>query len=359
MKIFNKNIDKVNLLKKVGDITQLGGIKYYELIDGVSRGVRAIDIHTLCGIDMTILADRGMDISQLSFKNIPISWKSATKETSPMYYESWEDEIARTFYGGLFITCGLTQMGSACNDNGEELGLHGRISNISAEKISIEEFWDENDYVYEVSGKVRESRIFGDKLEMSRSISTWMNKPKIIIEDIIENIGFKTSPLMILYHVNIGYPLLDKDSELILPKNSIVIPRDEDAKKGLADYRNFSDPIDDFKQQVFFHDIYPDKEDKVNVLFLNNTLGSEGLGLLLKCNKKNLPYLIQCKQMGGGEYFCEIGPANSFVRGRKIEKENNNVRFINPGEKVINKIEFELLDSSYQIDNEKNRITSL
>ena len=53
--------------------------------------------------------------------------------------------------------------------------------------------------------------------------------------------------------------------------------------------------------------------------------------------------------MGGDEYFCEIGPANSFVRGRKIEREKNNIRFIKPGEKVKNKIEFTLLDSTSDI----------
>ena len=40
--------------------------------------------------------------------------------------------------------------------------------------------------------------------------------PKIIVEDSVENIGSSKSPIMILYHVNIGYPVLDKTSKSYL-----------------------------------------------------------------------------------------------------------------------------------------------
>jgi len=355
MEVFGKNLSRNEIIKKIGDISQLGGIKYYEFIDGMRRGVRAIDIKSPCGLDMTVLVDRAMDISYLSYKSIPLSWRSVTKETSPSFYESRGDEIARTFYGGLFLTCGLTYMGEQCIDNEEELGLHGRISNISAENISIEEFWEDDDYVMIVRGRVREVKVLGDKLQLSRKITTWMGKLKVVVEDEIENIGSRTTPLMVLYHVNIGYPLLDKQSELILP-SSRVIPRDKEAKKGIRKYSHFTNPVPNFKQQVFFHEIEADEEGNANVALINETLNEKkGLGLWLKYNKDTLPYLIQCKQMGGGEYFCAIEPANSFVRGRKIERKDNNLKFIKPGEKVKNKLEFILLTSNSEINEFRNK----
>jgi len=53
MKIFRKNFSKDELIKKIGDISQLCDVKSYEFIDGVSRGLRAIDMKTACGIDIT------------------------------------------------------------------------------------------------------------------------------------------------------------------------------------------------------------------------------------------------------------------------------------------------------------------
>jgi len=51
-----------------------------------------------------------------------------------------------------------------------------------------------------VQGKVREAKVFGDKLELERKITTWMDQPRVILEDVVENIGSQTSPLMVLYH---------------------------------------------------------------------------------------------------------------------------------------------------------------
>src|SRR4030067_1622952 len=130
MKLFGKKMKKNDILKRIGDISQIGGLKSYELNDGPSKGIRAIDFKTPCGLDFTTLIDRGMDISHLNYKSIPICWKSATRETSPIYYESRDFEWLRTFFGGLITTCGLTYFGQPCVDEGEALGLHGRIYTI-------------------------------------------------------------------------------------------------------------------------------------------------------------------------------------------------------------------------------------
>jgi hypothetical protein len=146
MEIFGKNISKREIQQKIGDISQLGGVKYYEFTDGTSRGLKAVDIKSPCGLDFTVLPDRGMDISSLMYKSVPIAWRSSTRETSPAYYESRGNEWLKTFYGGLITTCGLSNAGPPCIDNGEELGLHGRIANIPAEKVLADGCWEGERY---------------------------------------------------------------------------------------------------------------------------------------------------------------------------------------------------------------------
>jgi len=356
MHIFGIDLKKEELLKKVGDISQLGGIKLYELVDGKGRGIRAADIHSPCGIYMTALIDRGMDISNLFYNSIPIAWRSANRETSPIYYESRGYEWLRTFFGGLLTTCGLTTMGMPGIDNGEELGLHGRISNTPAENINTSTKWLNDEYVMEISGKVRETKVFGDKLELSRKITTYMGTPKIIIEDNIENIGFTESPLMILYHINIGYPVLDKTSKLIEGKAN-VIPRDEDAKIDFDKFSEFSEPIKDYKEQVFFHDIAADVNGNSNIAIINPEFNNgEGIGISLTFNKDNLPHLAQWKQVGEGEYACGIEPSNSLPRGRAIEKELGKLVFLKPGEIKNYRIEFNILKSNKEIEQFKKTL---
>ena len=97
---------------------------------------------------------------------------------------------------------------------------------------------------------VREVKVFGNKFELKRKITAFFSTPKIIIEDNVENIGFIKSPIMILYHVNIGYPVLGKTSKLLESKAKVT-PRDEEARKGFNKFNEFSDPIKSFNEQKY------------------------------------------------------------------------------------------------------------
>lgn len=356
MKLFGKEYTKEELLKKTGDISQLGGVKQYEFTDGLAKGLRAVDIKSPSGIEMTVILDRAMDISSFSYKNIPIAWRSATKEASAIYYESKGLEWLRTFFGGLLTTCGLTYFGSPTTDNGEELGLHGRISNLPASNVLSDYKWENDDCVMWVEGKVREVKVLFEKLELQRKITTFMSQPKVVIEDTVENIGFKKSPLMILYHMNFGFPLLDSTTELIVPKSTKTTPFSEEAKKNVESFSKFYEPVNDFEEHVFYHEIKEDKDGNCNVALINKEFNNgNGLGVAIKFNKNNLPYLVQWKYAGSGEYVCGIEPANSLLGGRNVEIKNKNVRFINPGEKINFKIEVNVLSSIKEIEDFKRK----
>jgi hypothetical protein len=359
MELFSKKLNKQEIFKRIGDISQLGGIKKYIFSDGVSSGMRAIDIKTPGGLDLTILPDRGMDISNFFYKSIPLCWKSSTRETSPSYYNNSGYEWLKTFFGGFLTTCGLLNTGPPNTDEGEELGLHGRISNISAYNVNTFDEWKDDEYCMFVEGRVREASVFGNKLELYRKVTVPVSEPKIIIEDTVENIGHKISPLMILYHINIGYPVIDENAELIEGKAD-VIPRDEEAKNGFKEFNRFSEPVKDYKEKVYYHDIESDSEGNSNIAIVNDSFNNkEGLGILLKFNKDNLPYLAQWKQLGTGEYVCGIEPCNNFAMGRKTERETGRLKFIEPGQKIKLRLEAVILKSNYEIKKLKQQFVNL
>ena len=259
-----------------------------------------------------------------------------------------------SFYAGLLTTCGLLNIGNPCTDDGEELGLHGRISNIPFEKISIEEKWTDDDFIISIQGKARDAVFKGNKLEMSRKITTCMFNPKITIEDSIINLGYKVSPLMILYHINIGYPLLDSITSLLFKKLK-TIPLDENSAKGIDDCYKFDESVTGFNDEVLFHEISADKDGNANIAIVNQAFNNnEGLGLLVKFNKNNLPYLTQWKHLEKGEYVCGIEPCNSFVRGTARERKEKKLLSIEPGEQKSIKLEFNILRSNNDVGKFKN-----
>jgi hypothetical protein len=55
--------------------------------------------------------------------------------------------------------------------------------------------------------------------------------------------------------------------------------------------------------------------------------------------------MTQWKNMGMGEYVCGIEPCNSRVGGRKAERENGTLKFIEPGRSEEFRLEFKVLTS--------------
>ena len=156
---------------------------------------------------------------------------------------------------------------------------------ISAEKVNINETWENDEYKIVISGKVREAKFFGDYLELNREITTFLSKPRLIIKDKVQNIGFRDAVVMILYHFNFGFPLLSKDTEILIGKTDIMAA-DENTAKYINDYNKFNKPLAEFTPQLFFHDIAADKEGIINIALANKSFEKDkGIGISFKFKK--------------------------------------------------------------------------
>ena len=341
-----KTDQKRQLLRYIGDYSQLFGIKEYKLIGGRANGVRAMDVKTGGGLEFTVIADRCLDIAGLSFKGINCSYLNKTGIVSPEYYEKEGDGFLRNFFGGFLTTCGLRNVGADCEDEGEKFTVHGRISNIPAEEVSVSTEWNDDNAELKISGKMREARMFGENLVLTRKITCLFNENKIHIQNTVENLGFKREGLMILFHFNLGYPLLDEDAILVTPTQKLV-PRDAEAKKGETEYNRFQPPTRDYSEQVFYHRLKADETGETSVALVNRKLE---IAAALHFNKKQLGNFIQWKQMGEGEYVLGMEPANCLVAGRAEDRKNKTLEYIGPGETRNFDIVVEIVNGASEIE---------
>jgi hypothetical protein len=328
------------LFKYIGNIAQIGGSRHYVLADGRGRNMRAIDVNSGAGLNYTILPDRGMDISLASYKGHNLVYLPCNGETHPAFFEPQGFGWLNTFTGGLLITCGITYLGAPVKDGDEELGLHGRYSTIPARQVSDLSEWVGDEYHIRLKGIIEEGHIFGQKLKVEREISSVQGKNIISIIDTITNFGYKTSPFTILYHMNLGYPLLSEQSELQIDPVSTV-PATPYAAEGINEFRRFVKPIANCQEQVYFHKMYDGSSNEAMVCLQNKNIG---VALGIKFNADKLPYLTEWKMMGMGEYVLGLEPCNVPAKNRVALKEENILPFLNPGESVINKIEVILSD---------------
>ncbi len=333
--------DREEVEKRIGHTSQLGGLKQYQLTDGRAGGVRAVDFRTTRGLEFTVLVDRGMDISEARYKGLSLCWRSAAGNAAPAHYDPRGLEWLWTFFGGLLTTCGLTQVGPPHTDNGEELGLHGRISAIPAEQVSVREEWAGERLQLEVSGVVREARLFGPELEMHRTISTGADSAALSVRDRIANVGARTAPVMLLYHINTGFPLLDDTSELILPSTEAA-PRDAEAEEGKERWAEMHAPVTGYAEKVYFHTMQADSDGVVTCALVNRRLDG-GIGLRLRYRLSELPFLTQWKMLGDREYILGIEPGNCKPIGRAAARAAGELVELAVGEEIEAGFELEVV----------------
>lgn len=350
MKDFEIRRDREFLMKRMGDISQLAGAKRYELLDGKAKGVEAVDIKTGTGLEFTVLPGRGMDIAWAGFRGVPVSYISKTGIVSPAYYESDGMNWLRSFFAGLLTTCGLSNVGGPCEEEDELLGmqkygLHGRISNSAADNVCVSEEWQDNDYIITVSGRLRESVLHGENLSLRRVISAKMGENRLTVRDVVENEGFKENPLMLLYHINFGYPILDDGSRLVCSSADIT-PNDSLARGNLDIYDAMNAPEKGARENLYFHDLNAAGDGTAYAGLINERLE---LGAYVKFNKAQLPKLAQWKQLSEAEYVLGIEPSNCYPVGRVEQRKRGGLEYLKPGEKRVFELEIGLLTDLKQI----------
>lgn len=349
--LFGRTWTRDELLASVGRMEQVAGIRTVRLEGGKAQDVRAFDVNCGDGLRFTVLPDLCMDIPHLEYRGVPLTWYSRNGVVGPQFYEPWSSEWLRSFFGGLVTTCGLTQVGQPCDDDGEHLPLHGRIGNTPAEDVAAETFWDGNEYGMRMTGTVRESRVFRDDLTLRREITTWAGSRTVRLSDTVRNDGNKTSPFMLLYHCNTGFPLLGPDARL-LSSDISVEPKDERSRQYLPEYRRYRAPQPEWEELNYWHDIRPDAKGWCQVALVNEALElpfGQGIGLAIRWRKDQLWNLVQWKQLAYGDYVAALEPANCHTLGRCKERELGTLEHIEPGEVRRFEVEFSVLVGQAEI----------
>ena len=328
--------------KFVGDISQIAGVRHYELLDGKRRGTRAVDFWTGSGLQFTVVVDRCMDISAASFNGLSLCWRSPAKEVHPYLYEPDGMGWVNGFFGGLVTTCGLTHLGAPCVDQGEPLSLHGKISYVPAEDIGITQGWIGSDYAMSVSGSMRQVSVFGEDLLLRRTITTWLGKSEILLEDEVTNQGFDESPFMFLYHINIGFPLLSPSSRFVSTSEKIA-PRDDEAADGIEKFDRYGQPVAGYHEKVYYHEMKADTDGKVKCAVVSDDGKRQPYGLALVYDKSQLPQFVQWKMEGERYYVLGVEPSNCWTEGRDKEREWGTLQTIKPKEKKRFAVRFSIL----------------
>ena len=319
------------LRRFVGDLSQLVSTRTVRLTDGSEDGVRAVDVRVSGGLSALVLLDRGMDLGPAWVAGQQVSWQSTTGIVGPAHFD--ETNWLRSFHGGLLVTCGLQNVGPANEDQGVQHGIHGRVAHIPAREVVARTVEIDGRLVAEVSGNVRETDVYGADLVLHRRLRFPMGEPLVEIADEVENRGFAPADLMLLYHVNVGYPVVAPGSRLVTP-DAEVVPRDEPAAALLAEHAEFPPPAEGFEQLVYEHRLRQPDVERASIAIVNAEWEpTGGIGLRVEYDPRQLPHLWQWRMLAPGMYLTGLEPATCGILGRAVERERGTLVTLEPGER--------------------------
>jgi len=316
--------------KYVGHDNQILGVEEVRMVGGKGDGLRLLQVRNGKGLEFTVCADRCADIYRLSIGGVNCGFMSPCGWVAPAYYDK-DGAFLNSFTAGFLTTCGLNNAGTDCEDNGEKLPQHGSINGIPAENIY--HYIEENEL--HIKAQIRDAVLFGTKMLLEREYVVSLEKNELIINDKVTNIGDAPAPLMLLYHCNMGYPLLSEDTEVNIPSVKVVgtSPRAEADK---ANCLTMEKPQAGYKEQCFFHTL----EGQAEVSVINKKLGK---GLIMSYDTAELPRFCEWKMMGEYDYVLGIEPGTTHPMGRTRCREAGFLITLEPDQVKKQSIKFEFI----------------
>lgn len=316
----------------IGHASQLCGVEEVRLVGGKGDGMRLLQVRNAAGLQMTVCADRCADIYRLNFKGDNMGYFSPNGYVAPAYYDEPGAGFLKSFTAGFLTTCGLTAVGSPCTDEGEALPLHGTIGNTPCEHI----WWDEDEENIYIHAIINDSGIFSRKLMLKRTIRVSKADSGFAISDTVENQGDVESPVMLLYHMNMGYPLLSENAVVEIPSVSVK-PRNDRAAEDQDTWHKMLPPTPGFEEQCYFHSFK--NEGKASIY---NPDIHKGLTIFFDANA--LDHFTEWKMMGFRDYVLGLEPGNCHPDGRDVMRKEGKLKILQPGEAVTYEVSVSLYE---------------
>ena len=335
------------------------------LSGGLSDGV---DVVTLDNgrLSLEILPTRGMGIWRGMIDGIPMKWDSPVERP---VHPTFVDQMRRGGIGWLdgfnelICRCGLGWHGAPGNDiihdadgkivSEQFLPLHGRIANLAAHRVTVEELGD----VVSVKGVVDEASLFGGRLRLESMLTTRIHSNVFEIADVVSNLGGQPAEVEMLYHCNIGRPFLGEGSEFHTTATEVA-PRNNRAAEGINMWNLFEGPVAGYAEQVYFTKAAADSAGWSMAVLAD---AESEHAVCVRFDTTTMPYFVLWKntQAEADGYVAGLEPGSSFPNLRTVERREDRVIPLAAGKSVTFRLSMEVAGSRRDVRRLLDEVTAL
>lgn len=293
---------------RISNFDQVASLRRYMLREGSEAGLEVLDCDN-GKIRFLLNVSKACDVMQLYHEGQNVSFVSKNGFTKR------EIPFLNRFEGGMLYTCGLDSVGGR-----EGYELHGTLHNTPA-KITRAEC---NENGITVEAEVRNTELFGRNLVLKRRIYTAIGSESVRVEDTLVNEGYADEDYCLLYHVNVGYPMLDEGACVIADVVKCD-PRTPWSEKNADTKYQIGASIPGWEETCYFLTLGEPK-----VTLMNKKLGK---CLSVDYSGDTLPRFVEWKSMAAGDYALGLEPCTTELDDRFAYKT------IQPNEKIVFAVE--------------------
>ena len=288
---------------KISNFAQMASVRRYTLTEGRGRGLDVIDCDT-GKLRFLLNVSKALDVMQAYHCGQNVSFLSKNAFTAA------ELPFIRRFEGGMVYTCGLDSAGRR-----EGYELHGSLHNTPAEILRTE--CSEEGIV--VEAVIRDTALFGRNLALRRRITAGIGAETLTIEDTVVNEGYTDTEYCILYHINVGYPLLDEGARIVADVEE-AYPCGEWSEREKDKMLSVKAPVAGEEETCYYLKL---RKPQVSL-----ESPSAGKRVTVCYDEKSLPCFLMWKSMASGDYAVGLEPCTSRI-GSELEP-----KIIGAGERV-------------------------
>ena len=276
---------------RISNQRQVASLTRYTVTEGREKGLEIIDCNN-GNLRFLLNVSKACDMMQLYHKGQNMSFVSKNGFTKR------ETPFMNRFEGGMIYTCGLDSVGGR-----EGFEVHGSLHNIPAEILRAE--CGERGIV--VEALVRDTELFGKNLTFKRRISSAVGGDSVTVEDILITDGFRDEDYCLLYHINVGYPMLD-DGAKVVADVAECIPRTPRSAEHADTAFAMGEPVVGEEETCYFV-----KLQKPEVTLVNEKVGKK---FTVSYSADTLPHFVQWRSMAAGDYALGLEPATTELDDR-------------------------------------------
>ena len=328
--------DVAALRKYYPDLAGYGDIRLVTLENGAERGVRVLEIRSGGGLELEVIVDRGFDLGRLALNGVTVSWHCQNGYRAPWLLNPFSDK-GQGFLranNGFLSTCGfdhirqpetdtLDDQSSFPNDK-FDYPLHGSGAHQPARLISYG-FEEEADIPYFwCEGEIVQTMQFHGSLRLRRRIEVPLGGQQISMRDRVVNTGPTDMSHMMLYHFNIGHPLVAEATKVRVHNGQQIWGQGDPLS---------AFPVPQPEQQNHLSVFAMDSEAETGLCTIYNP--RNGLQLGLEFDRQSLPFLQLLRMTGQGTYGIGLEPCTTGQRSRADARTASEMVVLKPGDDRI------------------------